>query len=1723
MEEEVVEEPVEEEVEEELPEELLGELPEEPAEEEIVEEEPVEPTFEEIERLFLLESPENVLEEEIVINQIIAADENIIKIEKIILDLEGIINIANITQDLFNSVTAATIETDAFADILRGLVADADELDELISFLNQFIIEFDYIDEGEEFEGVNGVIRFDDECSMLQGVLTLDPADEREDFLTLSVDERRALNLTETEREKDPEYVYLKALRDLDVDFCVSESTDITTKNLVGQPEYFKQTFDTYQVSQEGIKIDFTNNLMRDIRIQLNKTDAVSQMFALRHGTEEDLAVLEAELLLETAEDELSEAVEEAVEEAAIGAVEQAVEQAVSDIVNVEVENVEIETIEIETSATEILTGISPYIMSDLENPEQLFTPLSVYQKEAFENVVVYETEDRRKNIVNIFTDDAHIITPISLREYTIYNYGNGLEEEQILFEDSVLHLREDGNIEGYLLDSEEMRNELLQGSETDPDGISEEDLIYEVYLNGLTSPDFVIKTPFVLDRDSRIMDNFSYEITGLQYNRLLVTINSTEDRYPLVFELKMVFTAKDQTYFDQVFETDDEMPAGHFGSSQIFGDFDADGFEDLAISAPGAGSILIYKGGKSANSEPDHILKGPDNSLFGYTLSSDDLNGDGNSDLIVGSPFYDGNRGQAWIFYGPMNGDEADVVIAGAGSADEFGSVFAVSDFNADLLMDLAVSAPGEKNGQGVVYIFYNPDEETLSATDADVLLIGENQDGNRFGEALTAGDFDSDGNYDLAVGAPEHNSGGRVYLFLQDETPWTADENQCVKNCIAQNADIQITGEDESRFGKGLEAADFSQNSKDDLAIGAPGFGEKDEGRVYIFHQNSFFEPIEDPIVEEPATEEEVPTDDTTEGEDTNPRTEDGEEKTTEELSDEPIEEAPKAVILPFLNAQDADVEITGSPGDCLGEKLIAPDFSDDGNADLAAGAYGCKGKQGSVYIFYGDAKSETPNIASFGYIEALAEHDIKWEGEHLSSFGYSLSAGDMNGDDAVDLAVGAPRIFDFKGRSYLFYGEPREELPVQEEVHKAHIYEEEEIPEEELEEELLEELLGELLEEPAEGEEVEAEFELTPEDIEEALEAIEEEAFVLDVTVPENPEIICTGFTDGVYSMNIRTTCGWTDTAGPSEGIYRYCIDSDNTCTPALVSPGRAVVIEDIKTHHTYIRVQTEDSGGISEIDSFDLAHNSYPVPISGPADGGSSELAQTPEGENINFAVTAQDPENDPYYFIICRTSDIPIYIDGKPECSGIVENKYCSSQLMGSGIEASCSYDTKQEPADQSIWYAFVCDQTTEDQEGAGLCSGVLQGSGETGSPFYVQHPARFGKITVTDTDKGTIEPGDRLLFTLLSSEITDVPKGSTVSMHICDAETTSFDYRKDECGDGQLICSSAPTDPAVSDVGCAEALWSSQIPVPQMPGERHFHVFIEHGEQGLVDGDHAGFYTVEDVPAELIDYTNDDEIAILGGSFTEVMFSALLRDPNGWEDIRSVGGVFFDADRVANDCEESRNNCYRYPNCLLTPINETDLRADCPLDVYFNANASQNWEANVNVTDIRNHEITDYIDSDTNREVPPLTAINQGEFTIPYVLTLPGEVSESAEIVLINLGNQIVDVMISGTDLVSDSGIIVREFQKWSIDPYFDYSSDGYPLAENAVLEAGPLAGCADLSLPVANGDIEDVSVYWKVMIPQNQKADLYIGTVSFNPAPDTCLPLFEEVVEVVE
>ena len=158
------------------------------------------------------------------------------------------------------------------------------------------------------------------------------------------------------------------------------------------------------------------------------------------------------------------------------------------------------------------------------------------------------------------------------------------------------------------------------------------------------------------------------------------------------------------------------------------------------------------------------------------------DLNGDGILDLLVGAYMNDRNgdrAGAAFVAYGPFSGERnltsADVVLLGETTGDDFGiAVVGSADLNQDGISDLLVGAPNNGRGgdySGAAYVFYGPTSGVVSADNADVIFVGEDED-NWAGAAIAwAGDANGDHKSDVLVGARFNNRGGHgagsAYLF--------------------------------------------------------------------------------------------------------------------------------------------------------------------------------------------------------------------------------------------------------------------------------------------------------------------------------------------------------------------------------------------------------------------------------------------------------------------------------------------------------------------------------------------------------------------------------------------------------------------------------------------------------------------------------------------------------------------------------------------------------------------------------------------------------------------------------------------------------------------------------------------------------------------------------------------------------------------------------------------
>lgn len=221
---------------------------------------------------------------------------------------------------------------------------------------------------------------------------------------------------------------------------------------------------------------------------------------------------------------------------------------------------------------------------------------------------------------------------------------------------------------------------------------------------------------------------------------------------------------------------SDVALPVANGGDIRVAsgGDVDGDGIPDLLVSSPDApdGYCALHLGTASGlfDETPSWTSVLTAGSRYGEGLSFvGDMDGDGADEFAVGAP----GTGQVLVHSWT---DDAPVAFVYAAEAVGFGRrIVAAGNPDGSRALrnpfdDLFVADPSVAGDSGAVRFYASSGRtnqgyaEVWSATGAA---------GERFGEAVVAGDFDGDGAPDVAIGAPMADVGldalaGEVRVFL-------------------------------------------------------------------------------------------------------------------------------------------------------------------------------------------------------------------------------------------------------------------------------------------------------------------------------------------------------------------------------------------------------------------------------------------------------------------------------------------------------------------------------------------------------------------------------------------------------------------------------------------------------------------------------------------------------------------------------------------------------------------------------------------------------------------------------------------------------------------------------------------------------------------------------------------------------------------------------------------
>ncbi len=251
------------------------------------------------------------------------------------------------------------------------------------------------------------------------------------------------------------------------------------------------------------------------------------------------------------------------------------------------------------------------------------------------------------------------------------------------------------------------------------------------------------------------------------------------------------------------------------------------------------AGRVDLHPGGANGLQPPSLVLIGDrEFDRVGSALGGrGDVNGDGYHDFVIGAREWDSDVldgcGKAWLYLGSPTSPVASTwtregEVAGAG----LGAAVTLTDLDGDGYSDIVVGSSAPASAalppQGVVEVFYGgPDGP---ATTPGLTFSGADPDVS-FGATVAAiGDVTGDAIADLGVGAPLQDNLGRVSIYTG-----SLGRSQR-RSAIKTYTGMQLG----ARFGAAIAGGgDVDGDGRGDFAIGSPGFDSvlPDDGRIDLY----------------------------------------------------------------------------------------------------------------------------------------------------------------------------------------------------------------------------------------------------------------------------------------------------------------------------------------------------------------------------------------------------------------------------------------------------------------------------------------------------------------------------------------------------------------------------------------------------------------------------------------------------------------------------------------------------------------------------------------------------------------------------------------------------------------------------------------------------------------------------------------------------------------------
>ncbi|MCF2506232.1 FG-GAP-like repeat-containing protein, partial [Dyadobacter sp. CY107] len=405
-------------------------------------------------------------------------------------------------------------------------------------------------------------------------------------------------------------------------------------------------------------------------------------------------------------------------------------------------------------------------------------------------------------------------------------------------------------------------------------------------------------------------------------------------------------------------------------------GDVNGDGYNDVLVGAyaydkghDNEGAVFVHLGSAvGINNNASVVLEGNQiNAQYGWSAATaGDVNGDGYSDIMIGSYLYDygqTNEGAVFVYHGSVQGIKASAALrleSNQPEAKQGISVACAGDVNGDGYSDVMIGIwqydKGESN-EGAVVLHHGSPNGLISSPAST--LESNQADAGLGWSVKSAGDVNGDGYSDIVIGANTYDKGhvdeGASFVWMG------------MADGVSSVAALKLEGNQNfAQMGWSVsDAGDVNGDGFDDVVIAANGYdnGQSSEGAVFIYHGS-------------------------------------------------------KTGLSSIPTTKIESDQIYAS----MGKVASAGDVNGDGYGDIIIGVslYG-ENNSGAALVFHGSAQ---------GIINSIKVKLEEQQGEDGNFGSSVACAGDVNGDGYSDVIVGAPGFdvvqqYADEGMAFVYHG--------------------------------------------------------------------------------------------------------------------------------------------------------------------------------------------------------------------------------------------------------------------------------------------------------------------------------------------------------------------------------------------------------------------------------------------------------------------------------------------------------------------------------------------------------------------------------------------------------------------------------------------------------------------------------------------------------------------------